>query len=207
MRYPWQILARLAAERVVAIVRASDAETAHKTAGEILGAGLGVIEVSLTTPGGLDVIADLRRAHPEVIVGAGTVLDATTARLAVLAGAQLLISPTLIEDVIATGLRYGAVAIPGCVTPTEMMRALEFGAGAVKVFPSSAWTPDDLRGVRQALPQLPLVPTGGLTVETAPEWIAAGAIAVGMGSSLTRGGSARVRERVAALRGAFEAVP
>jgi 2-dehydro-3-deoxyphosphogluconate aldolase / (4S)-4-hydroxy-2-oxoglutarate aldolase len=204
--YPWQTLARLAEEQVVAIIRAPSAEAARATAHQILDTGLGVIEVSLTTPGGLEVIADLRRDYPDVIVGAGTVLDEPTARLAVLAGAQLLISPILVDEVVLTARRYGVIALPGCSSPTEMMRALQLGAGAVKVFPASAWTPQDLHGVRQALPQLPLVPTGGVTVESAPAWIAAGAIAVGMGSGLTRGGPVEAQRRVGDLRAALKAV-
>lgn len=204
--YPWQTLARLADEKVVAIIRAPSAETARAAAHQILDAGLGVIEVSLTTPGGLELIADLRRDFPDVTIGAGTVLDESTARLAVLAGAQILISPILVEDVVVTARRYGVVALPGCSTPTEMMRALQLGAGAVKVFPASAWTPKDIHGVREALPQLPLVPTGGVTVETAPTWIAAGAIAVGMGSGLTEGGPDAAQRRVGALLAALKAV-
>jgi len=205
--YPGQTFARIAEERVVAIIRASKAEDARAAAQQVLDTGLGVIEVSLTTPGGLDVIADLRHQYPDVIVGAGTVLDEATARLAVLAGAQILISPTLVEAVVATALRYGVIALPGCSSPTEMMRALQLGAGAVKLFPASVWTPEDLHGLRQALPQLPLVPTGGVTVETAPEWIAAGALAVGMGSGLTQGGPSEASRRVRDLRVALKAVP
>lgn len=204
--YPWQTLARLADEKVVAIIRASSAVAARDTAHQILDTGLGVIEVSLTTPGGLEVIADLRRDYPDAIVGAGTILDEATARLAVLAGAQFLVSPILVNEVVATARRYGIVALPGCSTPTEMILALQLGAGAVKVFPASAWTPQDLRAVRQALPQLPLVPTGGITVSSAPAWIAAGAIAVGMGSGLTSGDPGEAKQRVVGLRRAFEAV-
>lgn len=204
--YPWQTLARLAEEQVVAIIRAPSAEAARVIAHQILDSGLGVIEVSLTTPGGLEVIADLRRDYPDAIVGAGTVLDEPTARLAVLAGAQMLISPTLVDEVVVTARRYGVIALPGCSSPTEMMRALQLGAGAVKVFPASAWTPQDLHGVRQALPQLPLVPTGGVTVNSAPAWIAAGAIAVGMGSGLTGADPVEAKRRVGDLRLALEAV-
>jgi len=203
--YSWQMLARLADERVVAIIRASSAVAARDAAHQVLDTGLGVIEVSLTTPGGLEVITDLRREYPDAIVGAGTVLDEATARLAILAGAQLLVSPILVDEVLATARRYGIVALPGCSSPTEMIRALQLGAGAVKVFPASAWTPQDLRAVRQALPQLPLVPTGGITVSSASAWIAAGAIAVGMGSGLTSGDPIEAKRRVGVLRAALEA--
>ena len=109
----------------------------------------------------------------------------------------------LVDEVVVTAQRYGVIALPGCSSPTEMMRALQLGTGAVKVFPASAWTPQDLHGVRQALlPQLPLVPTGGVTVESAAAWIGAGAIAVGMGSGLTAGGPVETKRRVRDLRSA-----
>jgi 2-dehydro-3-deoxyphosphogluconate aldolase/(4S)-4-hydroxy-2-oxoglutarate aldolase len=117
-----------------------------------------------------------------------------------LAGAQLLVCPTLDLDVIRTGHRYGALVIPGCSTPTEMVAAVEHGADAVKVFPTSVWTPASLADVRSALPQLPLVPTGGIRVDDAADWLRAGAIAVGIGSELTAGGLDMSAERVARLK-------
>ncbi|MFI6984016.1 bifunctional 4-hydroxy-2-oxoglutarate aldolase/2-dehydro-3-deoxy-phosphogluconate aldolase [Embleya sp. NPDC050154] len=125
------------------------------------------------------MIREASRARPDVLIGAGTVLDAESARHAVAAGARLLVCPTLSADVIRTAHRYGAVVLPGCATPTEMTAAIEAGADAVKVFPASAWTPGAPADVRAALPQLPLIPTGGISLEAAPAWILAGAVAVG----------------------------
>jgi len=126
------------------------------------------------------------------------------ARLAVLAGARLLVTPTLEPEVISTAQRYGAATVIGTATPTEMLRAQSLGADLVKIFPASQWTPKTLADVLQALPQLRCVPTGGVTLDNAPDWIAAGAVAVGIGSALTRGDdpAARVSTLLAALRNA-----
>jgi len=181
---------------------------------EIWAAGIDVVEVALTTPGGLEVIetlADETRnvdpggAHPVGrIIGAGTVLDATTARLAVLAGAQLLVTPALMEEVIEVGHRYGVVTVIGCATPTEMLRATTLGADLVKIFPASLWTPALLADVLAALPQLECLPTGGVSPDTAADWITAGAVAVGIGSALTTSEdpAAGVRALLAAIRDA-----
>lgn len=173
---------------VVGIVRTTDADDAIVKARQIWDAGIGVVEVALTTPGGLRAIETLAaEAGDGRIMGAGTVLDAATARAAVLAGAQLLVTPTLEPSVIEVGLRYDVLTVIGCATPTEMLRAKSLGADLIKVFPASRWSPGSLRDVLAALPQLDCVPTGGVTPESAAEWIQAGAVAVGLGSALTKG--------------------
>ncbi|WP_331769322.1 bifunctional 4-hydroxy-2-oxoglutarate aldolase/2-dehydro-3-deoxy-phosphogluconate aldolase (plasmid) [Embleya sp. NBC_00888] len=201
--YRWDLMRWIARERVVSIIRAESADQAAQDLETLVDAGLTVIEVSLTTPGAADVIREASRAHPDVLIGAGTVLDTESARQAVAAGARLLVCPTLSADVIRTAHRYGAVVLPGCATPTEMTAAIEAGADAVKVFPASAWTPGALADVRAALPQLPLIPTGGISLEAAPAWIRAGAVAVGLGSTLTRPGATSTRTRVDAFRKAL----
>ncbi|MGH3647695.1 MAG: bifunctional 4-hydroxy-2-oxoglutarate aldolase/2-dehydro-3-deoxy-phosphogluconate aldolase [Micromonosporaceae bacterium] len=200
-------MAAIRTEKVVGIVRADTAERARQAARAMLTGGLRVVEVALTTPGALDVIGELAADKADdVVVGAGTVLDAESARLATLAGATLLVSPSLCPEVIRTGRRYGAAVLPGCATPTEMLTALEAGADAVKLFPASLWTPEDLHAVRQALPQLPVIPTGGITPADAPRWIQAGAIAVGLGSALTAGGPDATADRVKQFRTALDTV-
>ncbi|ASU77526.1 2-dehydro-3-deoxyphosphogluconate aldolase [Actinopolyspora erythraea] len=197
--YRWQVSSTIAEHGVVGIVRAADAERARQRAESCLNAGLGVLEVSLTTPDALEVLRGLRDAHQHALLGAGTVLDAASARLAVDAGARFLVSPSLHEEVISTGHRYGAAVLPGVETPSELVRALEAGADAIKLFPASRWTPESMRDVLGALPQAPLVPTGGISVDRAPDWIAAGAVAVGMGSALSEGGPAEAAERISGL--------
>ncbi|MDJ1132839.1 bifunctional 4-hydroxy-2-oxoglutarate aldolase/2-dehydro-3-deoxy-phosphogluconate aldolase [Streptomyces iconiensis] len=207
--YRWEITRSALEQRVFAIVRAESYEKATAAADALLGAGITSLEISLTTPFALEAISTLRReTGDDSIIGAGTVLDAPSARLAVDAGARFLVSPGLDPEVIRTGHRYGIPVFPGVASPTEMLRALELGADALKLFPASGYGPGWLRDVRAALPQAPVLPTGGITVESAPDWIAAGAVACGMGSALTEGDRETVAKRVSELLQRLEdAVP
>jgi 2-dehydro-3-deoxyphosphogluconate aldolase/(4S)-4-hydroxy-2-oxoglutarate aldolase len=193
----WETVSAIAAAKVVAIIRSATAEHAVRVGAEIIGAGLPVVEVSLTTPGGLDAIRSLSEVEDGRLIGAGTVLDETTARLAILAGAKFLVCPTVVPEVIATGNRYGVPVLPGAQTPTEIVRALELGAALVKLFPAAHLGPDYLRGVRAALPQVGFVPTGGVDAGNAADWLAAGAVALGVGGALT---ADPVADNVKALR-------
>lgn len=185
---PAQVVDVITDTGVIGIVRTDNAERAVQISRQLWSCGISVVEVALTTPGGVDAIKTLAAEKPEgALLGAGTVLDAPTARLAVLAGAQLLVSPTIAEGVIEVGHRYGVASIIGTYTPSEMLQAQTAGADLVKVFPARSWTPDTLADVLQALPQLRCVPTGGITPDNAAAWIAAGAVAVGLGSALTKG--------------------
>ena len=195
-------LTAVATHRVVAIVRARDAESATSRTRALLDAGAGVVEVSLTTPNALEVIASVTASHRDGVLGAGTVLDAASAVAAIRAGARLLVTPTLNPEVIAAAGRYGAVVIPGCATPTEMLHAQELGAPAVKLFPARQWTPAALRDVLEALPQLNVVPTGGVDINTVPDWLAAGAFAVGIGSALTSAPPEQMHQHVLQLHAA-----
>lgn len=184
------MMGRIAERRVIGIVRADGPEPATRAALSAVDAGLDVVEVSLTTPGALEAIAEVAAARPDALIGAGTVLDEASARLAVLAGASFLVSPTLHAAVVSTGHRFGLVVIPGAATATEILAALELGADAVKLFPARASSPGVLRDLLQALPQAPIVPTGGVDGTNAADWLAAGAVAVGVGGALTGGPSA-----------------
>ncbi|MFI6500256.1 bifunctional 4-hydroxy-2-oxoglutarate aldolase/2-dehydro-3-deoxy-phosphogluconate aldolase [Nonomuraea typhae] len=198
--YRWQIMNRIADRRIIGIVRAQDAAAAVRAALVTVDAGLDVVEVSLTTPGALEAVAEIVRARPRAVVGAGTVLDETSARLAALAGARFLVAPSLNTGVISTAHRYGLAALPGAATATEIVAALEAGADAVKLFPAVASSPVVVRGLLQALPQAPLVPTGGITAESAPEWIAAGAVACGVGGAITSGDAGTVKDLLDAVQ-------
>lgn len=207
--YRWEITRAALEQRVFAIVRAESYEKATAAADTLLSAGITSLEISLTTPFALEAISTLRReTGDDSVIGAGTVLDGAAARLAVDAGARFLVSPNLDAEVIRTGHRYGIPVFPGVASPTEMVQALELGADALKLFPASTHSPGWLRDVRAALPQAPVLPTGGVTVESAPEWIAAGAAAVGMGSALVDGDRETVTKRVTELLQRLEdAVP
>ncbi|MEU0805840.1 bifunctional 4-hydroxy-2-oxoglutarate aldolase/2-dehydro-3-deoxy-phosphogluconate aldolase [Streptomyces sp. NPDC005970] len=198
--YRWEITRAALAQRVFAIIRSDSYDHATATADTLLSAGLTTLEFSLTTPFALEAVTTLvREVGDEAVIGAGTVLDAASARMAVDAGARFLVSPSLDPEVIRTGHRYGLPVFPGVATPTEMVRALELGADALKLFPASAHSPRWVKDVRAALPQAALLPTGGVTVADAPEWIAAGAVACGMGSALSEGDRDVVAKRGAEL--------
>jgi 2-dehydro-3-deoxyphosphogluconate aldolase / (4S)-4-hydroxy-2-oxoglutarate aldolase len=195
----WAACAAIAEARCIAIVRASSADEAISVGAALAEAGIAVVEVAFTTPNAATAVASLCSAYPAVTVGAGTVLDASAAYSAVEAGARFLVSPVVAEEVLRAGHRYGAAVIPGACTPTEIQAAMELGADAVKLFPASAFGTGYLRAVATALPQVPFVPTGGVTVENARSWLDAGAVAVGMGGGLTSGTPAQIRDRAARL--------
>ncbi len=176
---------RIEACGIVAIIRANSANELIKAAEAIHTGGVNVIEVTMTTPNALQVISDVSSAYRDaVLVGAGSVLDAETARAVMLAGAEFIVSPVTKPDVIEICNRYGKVVIPGAFTPTEILAAWEMGADYVKVFPSSGVGAAYIKDVKAPLPHIPLVPTGGINAENAAEFIAAGATSLGVGSAL-----------------------
>lgn len=181
-----QVMETIVRSGVIGIIRTHDVDTAVFSVGRVWQTGLDVVEVALTTPDALLAIETLAgTAATGQVIGAGTVLGSANARAAVAAGARLLVTPTFEPDVIRIGQHEDVTTVIGCATPTEMLRATELGADAVKIFPASLWTPQVLRDLLQPLPHLRCVPTGGITPDSAPAWIRAGAVAVGIGAALT----------------------
>ncbi len=175
--------------RVMAVVRQTDAESAIRQARTLLDAGLRIIEISLTTPGAWQAIEQLAAecaCRSDVTMGVGTVLTPDDADRAADLGAAFVISPIVSQPVIEAALRRRMAAIPGCATPTEMWLATQWGAAAVKIFPATLWTPRILAAMLEPLPSLRCIPTGDIAPIEVRDWLAAGALAVGMGSSLTR---------------------
>ncbi|MGH3714982.1 MAG: bifunctional 4-hydroxy-2-oxoglutarate aldolase/2-dehydro-3-deoxy-phosphogluconate aldolase [Micromonosporaceae bacterium] len=199
MTYQWQTTAAIAERRVVGILRADSGEAARRAGEALIAGGLTVVEVSLTTPDAVDTIKALAAGYPDATIGAGTVLDEASARLSILAGARFLVSPTVAPAVIATGHRYGVPTLAGAQTPTEAVAALEAGAALVKLFPAGELGPGYLSAVRAALPQIGFVPTGGVNADNVADWFAAGAVAVGVGGSLTTGTPDEITTRAAAF--------
>lgn len=177
----------IAEQGVIAIVRADDAAEAETQVRRLMGAGIAATEVSLVTPDAVEVIRRAKQAAaPGSFVGAGTVLDAAEADAVIAAGADFLVSPTLDLDVVAAAIEAGIDVFPGVFTPTEAIAAIRGGAKAVKLFPASLWGPGGLRDLRASLPWLHVVPTGGVHLADAGDWIRAGAMALGVGSALAR---------------------
>ena len=169
---------------IVGIIRVQSSTELLRIAQALYRGGLYCLEITMNTPGALKAIEEVGQNLPEIIMGAGTVLDAVSAREAILAGAQFLVTPTVKLDVLEVAHRYGVPAIIGAMTPTEILTAWEAGADLVKVFPASILGPKYLQEIHGPLPQIPLVPTGGITADNAGDFIRAGAVAVCVGSWL-----------------------
>jgi len=179
-----QTLAALARVRAVPVIRANKLEHATRAALWLAEAGMGVVEMTLTTPGVFEGIAELRK-RPGLIAGTGTILSAADARQAIAAGSQFLVTPCWVDGVIELARAAGIPALIGAGTASEIWRAHCAGANAVKLFPAATLGgPAFLRQVRAVFPDVPLMPTGGVTVETAADYLAAGALCAGLGSEL-----------------------
>ncbi|MFY0544090.1 bifunctional 4-hydroxy-2-oxoglutarate aldolase/2-dehydro-3-deoxy-phosphogluconate aldolase [Brevibacillus sp. H7] len=170
---------------VIAILRQVPQEQAERLADSLVEGGVTALEVTVQTPEAFSMIQTLaKRLQGRAVVGAGTVIDGETARLAINSGADFLFSPSLHQDVIRTALRYGKIAMPGVMTPTEMITAMEWGADLVKVFPAATLGVSYIKDVKGPFPHIPLVPVGGIHLENVASFIRAGAVAVGVGSNL-----------------------
>jgi len=170
---------------VVAVIRLKDAGKLRRVIDALAKGGVRALELTMTIPGAVDLIREITPTLPNgFLVGAGTVTDADTARAVIDAGAQFVVGPVLRPDVIRACHERDIAAIPGCFSPTEILTAHEAGADIVKVFPATMLGPQFIRDVRAPLPQLKLMPTGGVTLDNAGDWVRAGAVAVGVGSAL-----------------------
>jgi len=169
---------------IVGVMRAESSEKLIKVARALKEGGVNCIEVAMTTPNALSAIEEVSDKLNEVLVGAGTVLDAETARSAILAGAEYLVSPTIDIEMIEMAKRYDKVVAPGAFTPTEILKAWEAGADIVKVFPASRLGPKFIGAVKAPLPQVSLMPTGGVNHDNAAEFIKSGADVLCAGSAL-----------------------
>ncbi len=170
---------------VVAVIRMREPEKLQAVVDALGEGGVRALEVTMTVPRAIQLIEQLAPTLPKgFLLGAGTILDADTARLAILAGAQFVVGPVFRPEVVAMCHRYDIAAMPGCFTPTEILAAWEAGADIVKVFPATALGPGFFRDVRGPLPQVKMMPTGGVSLDNAGDWIAAGAVAVGVGTAL-----------------------
>lgn len=173
---------------VVAVVRAENKSDAERISSACIQGGISAIEVTFTVPGAEEVIRYLKETFrpEELILGAGSVLDSETARIAILAGAEYIVSPCFDPETAKLCNRYGVPYMPGCMTVTEMKTAMEYGADVVKLFPGNTYTPSIIKSIKGPLPQVSVMPTGGVNLQNAAEWINNGAVAIGIGSDLTK---------------------
>lgn len=177
-------LSRLSTEQLVMVVRAPSAASAHVAIAAAIAGGVRVIEVTYTVPDTVSVIRDLA-ANADLVVGAGTVRTRAQAEAALNAGAEFLVSPGLDDELVSYAVARDVLMLPGVFTPTEVLRALKLGALAVKLFPADLAGPAHLRALRGPLPDLQVIPSGGVSAGNAREWLDAGALAVGMAGSLS----------------------
>src|SRR5437764_4424326 len=180
------VLRRIREVGIVPVVRASSADEALQAIEAIKAGGIPILEITMTVPRAVSVIERVTASYgDEVIVGAGTVLDAETARACILAGAQFVVSPALNPETISCCRRYSVAVMPGALTPTEVVQAWTAGADFVKVFPAGALGGASyIKSLKAPLPQIELIPTGGVSLATAASFIEAGAVALGVGADL-----------------------
>lgn len=183
-----KIITSIQESGIVAVVRAENAEQAYKMTDACLEGGVNTLEITFTVPGAHTIIENVaKKFGDDVILGAGTVLDPETARIAILSGAQYIVSPYLNVDMIKLCNRYQIATMPGVMTIKEVVEAMECGADILKLFPGGVFGPSMIKNIKGPLPQAKMMPTGGVSVDNVKEWINAGAVAVGAGSSLTAG--------------------
>lgn len=188
-----QILQRICEEGVVAVLRGETPEQAVEMAEQAIAGGIKIIEVTMTVPFALEAIETLAKKYdPDpnapnyAVIGVGTVLDAETARAAILSGAEFVVSPAFHEETVRMCNRYRVPIFPGAMTIAEIQAALEAGVDIVKLFPGNLFSPEMIKAIKGPLPQVDIMPTGGVSLDNLAGWIKAGAVAVGIGSDLTR---------------------
>ena len=198
MANKFETLRRIEEVGIVAVVRATSIEQAEKITDACIAGGVAAIELTFTVPHADKLIEAMSAKYNsgEIIIGAGTVMDAATARIAILAGAEYIVSPYFDEETVRTCNRYGVLSMPGIYTPTEAVRAMECGADVLKVFPGDLAGPRFIKDIHGPIPQAIMMPSGGVDIDNVKEWIKAGAIAVGAGSSLTAGAKTGEYEKI-----------
>jgi 2-dehydro-3-deoxyphosphogluconate aldolase/(4S)-4-hydroxy-2-oxoglutarate aldolase len=180
-----QVRQRIIDSGIIPVVRAPSAELASAASRAVAAGGIGVVEVTLTVPGAIELIAQLARSHSDILIGAGTVLDTETAQQSLDAGAQFLVSPGFDTGTVELAARQGVVMMAGALTPTEVIHAWKSGVDFVKIFPcGNVGGPSYIKALKAALPQIPMVPTGGVNLNTAAAFLEAGSSALGVGGEL-----------------------
>lgn len=183
----YQVVQKIVDGGVVAVIRAEDEEQARKITAACIAGGVAAIEITFTVPGAHKVMESLAKSYSpdELVLGAGTVLDPETARIAILSGASYVVTPMLSLTTIKMCNRYQVPVMPGAATAKDVVEALEAGADIVKVFPGELYGPKIIKALKGPLPQANFMPTGGVTPDNAAEWIKAGAVAIGAGGALS----------------------
>lgn len=192
----YQVLNRVHELGIVPVIRGNSKDEALGYCNALIDGGIDILEVTFTIPNALDVFKELKDQLPDTAtLGAGTVMDATTARLAILNGAKFIVSPGFSEEVAKMCNLYQVPYMPGCMTFTEMTKALEYGVDLIKLFPGSLPGPSYVKAIHGPLPQANIMPTGGVSLDNIEDWFAAGVFAVGAGSNLVKGSHDEIVEQ------------
>jgi 2-dehydro-3-deoxyphosphogluconate aldolase/(4S)-4-hydroxy-2-oxoglutarate aldolase len=201
MKSKSEVAHRIEQIRIIPVVRAASPEHALQAASAVCAGGIPIIELTMTVPGAIDVIRELRRSMPaDVLIGAGTVLDAKTAAKCVAAGAEFIVSPGFNRATVRYAKREGILVMAGGLTPNEVITVWNSGSDYVKVFPcGNVGGPGYIRALKAALPQIPMVPTGGVNAATAAQFLEAGAVALGIGGELVSGDPGAITEKARQL--------
>jgi 2-dehydro-3-deoxyphosphogluconate aldolase/(4S)-4-hydroxy-2-oxoglutarate aldolase len=199
-----EVLKRIRSEKVIALIRADGPESLLDCSRALAAGGLNVIELTMTTPGAIELVADVSRRLPSVLLGLGTVLDAETARAGVAAGARFIVTPAVRPEVIRACVELGVPVFSGALTPTEIASASDLGADIIKIFPAEFFGPAYIKSLRAVFPRLNFLPTGGVTTRTLGEFLKAGAFATAAGSALVDPAALKARDWAAVTARARE---
>ncbi|MGB6129709.1 MAG: bifunctional 2-keto-4-hydroxyglutarate aldolase/2-keto-3-deoxy-6-phosphogluconate aldolase [Psychrilyobacter sp.] len=189
----FEVLKKISDVGVVAVIRGDSIGDAVNISKACIAGGITAIEVTYTNPMATEIIKKLSKEN-NIVLGAGTVLDSETARIAIMAGARYIVSPGFDIETAKLCNRYQVAYMPGCMTITEMIKAMESGCDIIKLFPGSAFGPSFIKSIKAPLPQINIMPTGGVNLENVDEWIKNGVIAVGVGGQLTNGTMEQIKE-------------
>jgi len=195
------MLSKLQQEKLVAVIRGKNEEQVLKTVEAVHKGGINFLEITFTIPRAQEIIAKLTDAYAgdeDIVIGAGTCLDIVSARLAISAGAQFVVCPHFNREIVMLCNQYCIPVFPGATTVKDMLECLSYGAGIIKLFPGDVMGPSAIKAFKGPLPQAEFMPTGGVTVDNLHQWLASGAIAVGTGSSLTKGAASNDFDAVTA---------
>ncbi|MGM8212922.1 bifunctional 2-keto-4-hydroxyglutarate aldolase/2-keto-3-deoxy-6-phosphogluconate aldolase [Virgibacillus sp. W0430] len=180
-----KIMSQMFEQKLVVIIRGDSYEEGKKIIDACISGGIDMIEVTYSNSGASDLISFYRKDNPDKLIGAGTVLDSETARIAILSGAQFIVSPTFSKEIAKLCNRYFIPYLPGCMTLTECMNAIEYGVDVVKLFPSNIYKSSIINTFKGPVPNINIMPTGGINLENITEWLDKGATMIGVGGEIT----------------------
>lgn len=200
----YHLLDQMLEGKLVIVIRGSNVTIARKTAEACMRGGAKTLEITFTIPGASELLKEMTERYNNILFGAGTVLDAQTASLAITAGANFIVSPGFDKETAKLCNQYGIPYFPGCMTVNEILYALQYGVSVVKLFPGDAFSPNFIKSIHGPLPHVNIMPTGGITLDNVGEWFEKGAVMVGIGGEITRPSKNGEFEKVEALTRSFQ---